>query len=57
VLTQFVDIVGDRMLDEITAFHVERWRTLRSKDVSQSSVNRERDVIRGCFSQAVEWVA
>ena len=55
VLTQFVDTIGDRLLDEVTAFHVERWKTLRSKDVAQSSVNRELNVIRGCFSRAVEW--
>ena len=55
VLTQFVDTVGDRFLDEITAFHVERWKTLRAKEVAQSSVNRELNVIRGCFSRAIEW--
>jgi integrase len=42
-------------VDEITPFHVERWRTLRAKEVRQSSVNRELNVIRGCFSRAVEW--
>ena len=55
VLKGFQETVGDRPLDEITAFHVERWKTLRAKEVSQSSVNRELNVIRGCFSRAVEW--
>src|SRR5438477_2218576 len=55
VLKGFLASVGDRPLDEITAFYVERWKTLRSKEVSQSSVNRELNVIRGCFSRAVEW--
>jgi integrase len=55
VLKGFLASVGDRPLDDITAFHVERWKTLRSKEVSQSSVNRELNVIRGCFSRAVEW--
>jgi integrase len=55
VLKGFLATVGDRALDEITAFHVERWKTMRAKDVSQSSVNRELNVIRGCFSRAVEW--
>jgi hypothetical protein len=55
VLKGFLATVGDRALDEITAFHVERWKTQRAKDVSQSSVNRELNVIRGCFSRAVEW--
>jgi integrase len=55
VLTQFVDTIGDRFLDGITAFHVERWKTLRVRDMAQSSVNRELNVIRGCFSRGVEW--
>ena len=55
VLKGFLATVGDRPLDEITAFHVERWKTLRAKQVSRSSVNRELNVIRGCFSRAVEW--
>jgi integrase len=55
VLTQFVTTIGDRFLDEITAFHVERWKTLRARDVARSSVNRELNVIRGCLSRAVEW--
>ena len=55
VLKGFIAAVGDRPLDDITAFHVERWKTLRAKQVSRSSVNRELNVIRGCFSRAVEW--
>ena len=55
VLRQFVATVGDRFLDEITAFHVERWKTLRAREVARSSVNRELNVIRGCLSRAVEW--
>jgi integrase len=55
VLNHFVETIGDRHLDEVTAFHIERWKTLRSKDVMQSSVNRELNVIRGCFSRAVDW--
>ena len=55
MLNHFVETIGDRDLDEITAFHVERWKTLRAKDVMQSSVNRELNVIRGCLSRAVDW--
>ena len=47
VLKGFLETIGDRPLDEITPFHVERWKTLRAKEVSQSSVNRELNVIRG----------
>ncbi len=50
VLKGFLATVGDRPLDEITAFHVERWKTLRARQVSRSSVNRERSITcaRGC---------
>src|ERR1051325_10779725 len=55
VLDGFVDFLGDGNLDEVRAFDVERWKTHRSKQVQQSTVNRELNVIRGCFSRAVEW--
>ena len=48
-------ISSTRPLDQITAFHVELWKTLRAREVSQSSVNGELNMIRGCFSRAVEW--
>jgi integrase len=43
------------MLPEVSAFHVERWKQERADKVSRSSVNRELNIIRGCFSRAVEW--
>jgi integrase len=43
-------------LDEITAFHVERWRSVRLKSgISASTVNRDLNVLRGALSRAVEW--
>jgi hypothetical protein len=39
VLKGFLASVGDRPLDDITAFHVERWKTLRSKEVSLCMAN------------------
>ena len=58
----FLDIVGDKRLDHIGPFDIERWRTARLKvtirggaTVSRSTVNRELNIIRGCFSKAVEW--
>jgi integrase len=39
----------------VKAFDIERWKTARSKEVAKSTVNGELNVIRGCFSRAVEW--
>jgi integrase len=55
VLDSFVASVGDRLITEVSAFHVERWKQQRAAIVSRSSVNRELNVVRGCFSRAVEW--
>jgi excisionase family DNA binding protein len=55
VLDALRDVVGaDRPIREITSFHVERWKQTRLKDVSRSTVNREFNIIRGCFSFAVK---
>jgi integrase len=43
-------------LDEISAFHVERWRSARLKaGLTASTVNRDLNVLRGALSRAVEW--
>ena len=55
VLAGFLATVGDRRLDEVSPFHVERWKTARAKVVSRATVNRELNIIRGCFSRAVDW--
>ena len=55
VLDRFAASVGDRLLTDVSAFHVERWKRERAGYVSQSTVNRELNIIRGCFSRAVEW--
>ena len=55
VLAGFVASVGDQRLDEVSPFHIERWKTLRVKEVQPATVNRELNIIRGCFSRAVEW--
>jgi integrase len=55
VLDSFIASVGERTLDEVSAFHVERWKQERAEDVSKSTVNRELNIIRGCFSRAVGW--
>src|SRR5207249_6864115 len=55
VLQGFMESVGDRLITEISPFHIERWKRERAGDVSRSTVNRELNIIRGCFSRAVEW--
>ena len=55
VLDSLLASVGDRPIDEVSPFHIERWKQERAEDVSQSTVNRELNIIRGCFSRAVDW--
>jgi len=55
VSNRFVASFGDRLLTDVSGFHVERWKRERAGVVSQSTVNRELNIVRGCFSRAVEW--
>jgi integrase len=55
VLDGFLAFVGGCAIERVTAFDIERWKTARAKAVQKSTVNRELNVIRGCFSRAVEW--
>jgi hypothetical protein len=55
VLNAFAASVGDRLITEVSPFHVERWKGQRAEQVSRSTVNRELNIVRGCFSRAVEW--
>ena len=55
VLDRLVESVGDRDLIDVSAFHLEKWKRERAEDVSLSTVNRELNIVRGCFSRAVEW--
>ena len=55
VLARFLAVVGDKRLDKVTAFDVETWKTRRARQVKKSTVNRELNIVRGCFSRAVEW--
>jgi hypothetical protein len=55
VLDTLIASIGDRPIDEVSPFHVERWKQERAADVSKSTVNRELNIIRGCFSRAVDW--
>jgi integrase len=42
-------------LEDVKAFHVQRWRTARLKIVTPATTNRDLNVLRGAFSRAVEW--
>ncbi len=55
VLARLVTSIGDRTLGDISAFHIERWKRDRAEQVGKSTVNRELNIVRGCFSRAVEW--
>jgi integrase len=52
----FGALLSDLHLDDISAFHVERWRSGRLKDgKAAATVNRDLNVLRGALSRAVEW--
>lgn len=55
VLASFLEVVGDKRLDQIGPFDLERWRRERVKEVERSTVNREYHVVCALFRQAVEW--
>ena len=55
VLARFLAAVGDKRLDKVSTFDVEKWKTRRAKQVKKATVNRELNIVRGCFSRAVEW--
>jgi integrase len=55
VLERLVKSIGDRPITEVSPFHLERWKRERAEQVSRSTVNRELNIVRGCFSRAVEW--
>ena len=54
MLDRLVSSVSDRLLTEVSPFHIERWKRERADKVSQSTVNRELNIVRGCFSRAAE---
>ena len=55
ILQRFLSVVGDKRLDQVGAFDIERWKTKRVKQVRESTVNRELNIIRGFFSRCVDW--
>lgn len=61
ILPTLVAVVGDKRLDAVTSFDIDRWRSARLKVVSKgrplsrSTVNRELTIVRGLFQQAIAW--
>ena len=55
VLDRFIKTAGDNLTTFYTAFHIEKWMRERADEVSKSTVNRELNIVRGCFSRAMEW--
>jgi len=55
VLARLLEEVGDRRLGDVSPFHIEKWKGARAKVVGASTVNRELNIVRGCFSRAVDW--
>lgn len=55
VLDRVEKIIGDRPLSDVTAFQIEKWKSTRANQVQKSTVNRELNIVRGCFSRAVDW--
>ena len=52
----FGPLLNGLRLDEVSAFHVERWRSGRLKDgKAAATVNRDLNTLRGALSRAVEW--
>jgi integrase len=54
--TVFGPALNGLRLDEISAFHIERWRSARLKDGrAPETCNRDLNTLRGALSRAVEW--
>ena len=56
VLKEFAEFIGEKRLDQVTTFDIERWKTARAAEVARSTVNRELNVVRGALSRAVQCV-
>lgn len=55
-INSFYTDLGPKRLPEITAWQIEKWRTARLKNgVTDSTVNRDLDALRGALTKAVEW--
>jgi integrase len=55
VLGRLLTIVGDVPLPQVSGFQIEKWKSSRLKEVGKSTVNRELNILRACFTRAIEW--
>lgn len=46
---------GKRNFQEITAWHIEKWKSKRKEEVGPSCLNGELRLIKHMFSKAIEW--
>ncbi|RJQ54249.1 MAG: site-specific integrase [Actinobacteria bacterium] len=52
----FLPAFGDRKLEQITGWDVEKWRSARLKaGISKATLNRDVGVLKGALSRAVDW--
>jgi integrase len=55
-LERFGDTILDRPLNDLSAWHLEQWRTSRRKaNITNATINRDLDALRAALSKAVEW--
>lgn len=52
IIDNFYNLIGNKLAEKVTLNDFEKYRTIRLKTVSASSVNREMDNVRRCFSLA-----
>ena len=56
VLRAFPEALLDGSLAKVTAWQLEQWRTARRRaGISDSTINRDLDALRGVLTKAVEW--
>ena len=52
VVDRFYSLIGNKIAEQVTINDLERYRTLRKKDISAATINREMNSIRRVFSLA-----
>jgi excisionase family DNA binding protein len=55
ILRRFAEQSGNITLSEMTTWHIEKWKSERSKQVKPGTLNRELTVIKHMFRKAIEW--
>lgn len=55
IVSNFSPFLQDKNLSQIKAKDIERYKAIRLKTVSKSTVNRELNTIKAAFNKALEW--